>query len=133
MTVDALQYAPDKREAFAEVGRILRDGGRFAFVAFELDPARVVGLRLWDDPVDDYRPLLEQAGFEVIRYEQMPNWQEQVSAGFGAVIAEQAALEDELGEAACAALVLEATVTLEVRPYRGHVLAIARRSPEQRS
>ena len=40
MTVDALQYAPNKVQAFAEVARILRPGGRFAFVAFELDPSR---------------------------------------------------------------------------------------------
>jgi ubiquinone/menaquinone biosynthesis C-methylase UbiE len=38
-----LQYAPNKAQAFAEVARILRPGGRFAFVAFELDQSRVAG------------------------------------------------------------------------------------------
>ena len=40
MTVDALQCAPDKTNALAEVARILRPTGRFAFVAFELDAER---------------------------------------------------------------------------------------------
>lgn len=128
MTIDALQYAPDKTKAFVEVARILRMGGRFAFVAFELDAERIAALPVWADPVGDYRPLLEQTGFEVLNYEQIPHWQDQVSAGFGAVVAERDALEAELGEDASAATVMEASITLELRPYRGHVLAVAART-----
>ena len=127
MTVDALQYAPDKTKAVAEVARILRPGGRFAFVAFELDAERIAGLPVWEDPVGNYRPLLAQAGFDILRYEQLASWRDQVTAGFGAVVAEREALEDELGHAAAAALTLEASITLELQPYRGHVLAVAAR------
>jgi SAM-dependent methyltransferase len=123
MSVDALQYVPDKAAALAEVARILRPGGRFAFVAFELDLDRASGL--WDDPVSDYRPLLEELGFGVDQYKQIPHWQEQVSAGFGAVLGEREALEAELGEAAAAAILLEAAATTELKPYCGHVLAVA--------
>jgi SAM-dependent methyltransferase len=125
MTIDALQYAPNKTKAIAEVARILRPGRRFGFVAFELDAERVAGLPVWGDPVGDFRPLLDAAGFEVLRYEQISGWQQHVAEGFGAVAAEQEALESELGHAATAALVLEASITLELRPYRGHVLVIA--------
>jgi SAM-dependent methyltransferase len=128
MTVDALQYAPDKRKAFVEVARVLRHGGRFAFVAFELDAERIGHLPLWADPVGDYRPLLADAGFEIVSYEQIPNWREDVSAGFGAIVADRVALESELGPAAATAIVLEASLTLEVQPYRGHVLAVAVRA-----
>jgi ubiquinone/menaquinone biosynthesis C-methylase UbiE len=127
MTVDALQYAPDKTTALREIARILRPGGRFAFVAFELDAQRIAALPLWTDPVGDYRPLLQQTGFEVLSYEQIPHWEDQVTAGFGAVVAQQATLEAELGEAAAAAVVMEASITLELQPYCGHVLAIAQR------
>ena len=127
MSVDALQYTPDKRLAFEEVARILRPGGRFAFVAFELDPGRVAGLPFWKDPVPDYRPLLEQAGFEIVHYEQLPNWRSEVAAAFGAVLAQRQALEAELGEAALAATVMEAAVTTELKPYCGHVLSVATR------
>jgi ubiquinone/menaquinone biosynthesis C-methylase UbiE len=133
MTVDGLQYAPDKTKALLEVARILRPGGRFAFVAFELDAERIAGLPLWDDPVGDYRPVLEQTGFEILQYEQMPHWQDQVAAGYGAIVSERAALEAELGPAAAEALVLEASITLELRPYRGHVLAVAERRHSTRS
>jgi SAM-dependent methyltransferase len=127
MTVDALQYAPDKAAALAEMARILRPGGRLAFVAFELDAERIAGLPVWEDQVGDYRPRLEQAGFEMIAYDQIPGWRQQVEAGFGAVLAQRETLEAELGEAAAAATVLEASITLELRPYCGHVLGVATR------
>ncbi len=129
MSVDALQYVPDKTKALAEVTRVLRSGGRFAFVAFELDPERVTGLPFWNDPVPDYRPRLESVGFEVVEYGEIPRWSDQVSAGFSAVVAQRDALESELGEAAAAAVVMEAAVTMEVRPYCGHILAVAIRRP----
>lgn len=125
MSVDALQYAPDKTEAVVEAARILRAGGRFAFVAFELDPARVASLPVWADPVDDYRPLLARAGFELLSYDQIPQWRRHVSRGFAAVGSERVALAAELGEAAAAAIAMEASITLELQPYCGHVLAVA--------
>lgn len=129
MTVDALQYAPDKTAAIAEVSRILRPRGRFAFVAFELDAERIAQVEgLWEDPVGDYRPLLEAAGFDVLSYDQIPDWEDQVSRGFGAVVAQQATLEAEMGERAAAATVLEASITLGLQPYCGHVLGIATRA-----
>jgi ubiquinone/menaquinone biosynthesis C-methylase UbiE len=128
MTVDALQYAPDKRKALTEVARIVRPGGRFAFVAFELDAEQIADLPVWSDPVGDYRPLLEKTGFEVLEYEQIPHWEEQVAAGFGAVLAERETLAAELGEAAAAAMLMEASITLELHPYCGHVRCVTRRT-----
>jgi ubiquinone/menaquinone biosynthesis C-methylase UbiE len=128
MSVDALQYVPDKTKALTEVARILRPGGRFAFVAFELDPERVVGLPFWEDAVADYRPRLEQVGFDILRYEQIPNWADQVAAGFGAVLQKRDMLEAELGGAAATATVMEAAVTTEIKPYCGHVLAVVTRT-----
>jgi cyclopropane fatty-acyl-phospholipid synthase-like methyltransferase len=127
MTVDALQYVPDKSRAITEVARVLRPGGRFGLVAFELDPERVAATPVWPDPVADYRPLLQQAGFDVLSYAQIPGWQDQVSAAFGEILDQRDALEAELGEAAAGALLLEASITLELQPYCGHVLGIARR------
>ena len=127
MSVDALQYVPDKTAALVEVARILRPGGRFAFVAFELDSDRVAGLPFWEDAISDYRPLLEQVGFEVKQYGQIPHWEDQVTAGFGAILVQRDTLEAELGEAAAAVTFMEATITTELKPYCGHVLAVATR------
>jgi hypothetical protein len=107
------------------VTRILRPGRRFAFVAFELDAEHVAGLPVWDDPVGDYRPLLDAAGFEVVSYEQLPDWRTQVEGGFSRILAEHEALDVELGHAAATAIATEASLTLEVQPYRGHVQVIA--------
>ena len=127
MSVDSLQYAPDKTKALDEVARILRPGGRFAFVTFELDAEHVAGLPVWNDPVGDYRPLLEATGFETLSYDQIPHWREHVTAGFGAVLAAQSQLELELGPAAAAGAVAEASITLGLQPYCGHVLGVATR------
>src|SRR5216117_937505 len=52
MSVDALQYAPDKAAALRESARIIRPTGTLAFFAFELDPERARGLPvIGDDPV----------------------------------------------------------------------------------
>jgi len=129
MSVDALQYAPNKARALAETARVLRPGGIFGFVAFELDANRVSGLPVWnDDPVSDYRPLLEQAGFQLLEYRQLPGWRDQLTAGFEAIIADGDALTAELGGSAAEALLLEASITVELQPYLGHVFALARRS-----
>ena len=90
-----------------------------------LDAERIASVPVWTDPVDDYRPLLAHAGFETLSYEQIPHCQDHVNAGLGAVIDNGPVLESELGEAAAAATVLEASITLELQPYCGHVLAVA--------
>jgi len=126
MTADALQYAPDKRAALAEIARILRPGARFAFVCFELAPARLTGVPiLGADPVDDYRPLLDEGGFDVSVYEQTAGWEDRLTATYRAVMDARDALVPEMGEPAFNALSGEMSMTLTLRPYCGRVFAVA--------
>ena len=128
MSVDALQYAPDKRAAMREFARVVRPGGRLAFFAFELDPERSRDLPIiGEDPVDDYRPLLKEASFRVLTYEQTPHWHQRLLAAYGGVIEAQQALRREMGEVATAAMLSEMTVTLQRDIYRGRVFALAER------
>jgi len=128
MSEDALQYAPDKEATMAEVARILRPGGRFVFTAYEADPERAAGLPILGvDIVDDYRPVLEKAGFAVTTYEEVRGWPEPMTATYSAVVEAKDALMQEMGEAATNVLLLEMGLTLEHRPYRRRVLAAATR------
>lgn len=126
MTVDAFQYAPNKRAALAEVARVLRPGGRFAFSCFAVAPDRVRGVPvLGTDPVDDYRPLLEQAGFDVLDYDESAGWSERVTATYQSIIDNREALIAEMGEAGYMPLFLEISLTLQLKPYTSRILVTA--------
>jgi SAM-dependent methyltransferase len=128
MSIDSLQYVPDKRASFREVARVVAPRGRLVFTAFELEPARVAGLPvLGDDPIADYAPLLRDAGFEVEIYEETPNWKVRLEEAYSAVLAAEEALRPEMGDRAVDALFLELALTLEVEPYRRRVFAVAQR------
>ena len=126
MSIDALQYAPSKQQAFDEIARILRPGGRLVFAAFELVPERARDLPvLGVDPVDDFRPLLQAAGFSVTSYDETPSWQALLTTTYQALAAEQATLVQEMGQPAAFALLAEITLTLDRQPYRRHVVVVA--------
>jgi ubiquinone/menaquinone biosynthesis C-methylase UbiE len=126
MSEDALQYVPDKKAAMAEVARIMRPGGRLVFTAYELDPERAGSLPILGvDPVEDYRPLLTDAGFKVEVYEEVPGWPEPMTSTYSAVLNAKEQLTQEMGEAAVGALFMEMSMTVEQKPYRRRVLAVA--------
>lgn len=72
VSIDALLFTPDKAAAFAEFARVLRPGGRLALTTWdyaEQPPNR-------PPQVPDHRPAAEAAGFEVLAYEETPEWRE---------------------------------------------------------
>ena len=128
MSEDAIQYTPDKRAAVTEAARILRPGGRLVFTAFELDPAHTAGLPvIGDDPVDDYRLLLEAAGFTVDDYREVPGWPEPLRTTYQALLDAGAALTSEMGAIAATALAMELRLTLQQEIYKRRVLVCATR------
>ena len=126
VSFDALQYAPDKAAASAEMARVLKPGKRLAFTAFEVLADRVSDLPvLGDDPVDDYAPVLDAAGFSIDTYEETPQWIERLVGAYEAILADAITLEREMGEHGFSALAAEVAITLERRPYRRRVRAVA--------
>jgi ubiquinone/menaquinone biosynthesis C-methylase UbiE len=128
MSIDALQYAPDKHVALREIARILVPGSMFVFACFEFEPERVAGLPVFgDDPISDYRDLLTAAGFEILLYEETAGWRERVSSAYQAVIEATPQLASEMGESVVKTLTGEMQLTLQLQPYRRRVLVSARK------
>lgn len=103
-----------------------------AVIAFEVDPARVAGVPvIGADPIPDYVPLIEAAGFDVEAYEETPGWRERVNAAFGAIVDASDTLTAEMGQRAAAGAVAEAMLTVQLQPYPRRVLAVARRGADR--
>ena len=111
-----------KRRAF------FGQGGRLVFACFEVEPVRVAGVPvIGNDPVGDYRPLLERAGFDVLIYAETANWRQRVTGAYQAIVDARTSLTEEMGDAAYAALLGEVSLTLQLQPYRSRVLVSATR------
>jgi ubiquinone/menaquinone biosynthesis C-methylase UbiE len=130
MTIEAFQYAPDKRAALVEFARILKPGGRAALVCFEVDPTKVIDVPILGvDPVADYSSLITNAGFRIVIYEETPGWADRVYPTFAALVDAADALNAEMGEQAAASALAEAMLTVTLRPYPRRVFIVAERSP----
>jgi SAM-dependent methyltransferase len=127
VSIEAFQYAPDKRAALAELHRILRPGARIAIVCFEVDPSKVAGLPAQGDPHSDYALVVEAAGFAVDAYEETPGWASRVYGTFQALVDAADALVADLGERAAAGVLAEAMFTVQTRPYTRRILLVAKR------
>jgi cyclopropane fatty-acyl-phospholipid synthase-like methyltransferase len=98
MSVDALLFAPDKAAALTELRRILRPNGRLVFTSW--DYGRQPEKR--PPQVDDHRPHLRAAGFDVLAYDETEDWHRRtLESGQGLLDhVEELALEsgDDVGE-----------------------------------
>jgi ubiquinone/menaquinone biosynthesis C-methylase UbiE len=108
MSVDVLWAVPDKARAMREVARILKPGARFAFTNWDRD----LSPPGYPPPLNDHRPLLEQAGLEVEIYESQPEAEVKRRAFYQRVVAAESRLIEEMGEEGAQKLLFEAKGTL---------------------
>jgi ubiquinone/menaquinone biosynthesis C-methylase UbiE len=94
ISVDALLFTPNKAAALGELRRILRDGGRFVFTSWDYH-RQPLGR---PPQVDDHRPLLAAAEFDVLAYEETDDWRRRLSATTAGLLQNVEELAAESGE-----------------------------------
>lgn len=122
--LDVLLYVPDKPSFFAEVYRILEPGSLFAFTTWE---QKGYNARLGAQQVEDHRPLLKDAGFNVEYYEVVEGASEQQMRVFDGLTSRQDALREELGAEAASMFASMAKSAREESSQRRYVFGMARR------
>lgn len=125
MSIDALTFAEDKAAALDEIARVLTPGGTLIFTSWDYratPPGR-------PPQVPDHRPLLQQAGFAVLVYEETAHWRERWRDTNLGMIAAEDALATELGADVAAARVdrLRRQLVEQVPLATRRVLVAARR------
>jgi SAM-dependent methyltransferase len=93
-SVDVLWSVPDKPTALHEIARILKPGARFVFTNWDWDLSPP-GYPL---PLDDHRPLLETAGFDVEAYDVQADAERLRRAYWERMVAAEQDLLREIGE-----------------------------------
>ena len=124
MSTDALLFAPDILVACQEIARILRADGYFVFTSFELFKASI---HFQLAPIQDYRPMLEAAGFSVEHYEETSDWERRMRLLLAGIVAEEVNLRREVGDVAAASLHQWASNRPKELADARRVLIVARR------
>jgi len=122
MSIDALQLMKHRDAVLAEISRILKPGGRFAFtpwVSRQADKGPAF-------PVD-YGPLLHSVGLSVESCDEPSNWEPRETAVFAAIRDSAARLRMELGETVASMLASEADSMPQVYPLIRRLNIVARK------
>jgi ubiquinone/menaquinone biosynthesis C-methylase UbiE len=108
MSLDVLWAVPDKLAALREIARILKPGARFAFTNWDRDLSPPGYLA----PLNDHRPLLRQADFEIETYQVQPGAEDRRRAVYEAFVASEEDFIREMGEEGARRVMFEAKGTL---------------------
>ncbi len=120
ISIDAFWLFPDKSAAAAEAARMLTPGGRFVFTTWECS----ITPPGWQPQVADHHDLLQDAGFVVEVYEEMPDWEQRQRAFTATILAARAELIAEMGPIAEHLVTDPAYIS-----FRKRVLIAARKRP----
>jgi SAM-dependent methyltransferase len=127
MSADALQIARSRRAAFDEVARILRPSARLCFTTWDALPG--APKREGRDHVEESRPLLEAAGFDVLTYDEITNWREPARAAYAMVLAQEAELRKDYPPYVAAELLADARIAPQNFDFARRIFVVAERRP----
>ena len=116
MSIDAILFSTDKGAAVEEFRRILADDGRLVFTSSDYH-RQPVGR---PPQVDDHRPLLEHAGFDVLAYDETTDWYRRTAGIADGLLANAVGLADEVGTD-------PESLTAELREMRATIDCMSRR------
>jgi SAM-dependent methyltransferase len=129
VSIDTLWAVLDKASALRECARILKRGARFVFTNWDRDLSPP-GL---PPPLNDHRPLLEAAGFQVEIYEAQPEAEDRRRTFYERMVGAEEELIRELGEEGARRALFEPKATLGLvdgTDYLAHsrrIFVVARR------
>ncbi|MFX1595799.1 MAG: class I SAM-dependent methyltransferase, partial [Promethearchaeota archaeon] len=116
ISIDTLTYVQDKIKGISEIARILRSDASFVFTA-------------WETPttMNDYRPILQENGFEIITYKEILNWQQRQYEVYKKIIESKDILISEMGKEGSLPWIEEATERLPLLKDWRRIFGVARK------
>ena len=114
ISIDALTYIQDKVKTLRETARILRSDASFVFTA-------------WETPttVNDFRPILREAGFEVLIYKEISNWEKKQREVYEKTIESKDILIRDMGKDESLPWIEEATKNLPLLKNWRRIFGVA--------
>ena len=119
ISIDVIQYLPDKLAGICEVERILRSDAFFAFITWEE--------KNQPNGVDDYRPLLRKAGLRVKVYNKSPDWERRQREVYEEILKSKKILINDMGSEVGSIYIMEAKVHLRKLENMRRILAVAKK------
>lgn len=121
ISIDVMQFLPDKFAGICEAARILRSDSFFAFTAWEWKNSPI------PNRVDDYRPLLRKAGFRVEIYNETPDWERRQREVYQETLKSKKILINDMGLELASVYIREAKGYLRKLKDMRRILAVAKK------
>jgi ubiquinone/menaquinone biosynthesis C-methylase UbiE len=118
LSTDALSFIPDQLKALNEVARIIHSGALFIFTSFE---------KRNSSHGEDYGSLLRKTGFEVIIYEETPDWNRRQREVYQKVIESKRILIKDMEKEVASLWIMEAKGFLPKLNDIKRIMAVAKK------
>ena len=116
VSIDVISFLPDPLAAIKEAARILRSKAIFAFTTWENKKSQ---------EINDYRPFLRNAGFEIKTYIETPDWKQRQRKVYEKTLERKKVLIKDMGREGDFGWIMEAKSFLPTLNDVRRILAVA--------